>query len=205
MKRLFAFIVLATLIIGVNFVLPIVVKGVDMYQTAFQDKPLTEYVNEIKSRENYTTLDNINPLFIEALIHSEDTRFYSHHGFDLISLTRAFVTNVKEGKKAEGGSTITQQLAKNMYFTFEKKYERKIAELLVALELEKNYSKDEIIELYVNIINFGEDCFGIKTASIHYFNKLPSELNFAEIDALVYTIKSPNNYNPNKLDLSFSN
>ncbi|MEA4874905.1 biosynthetic peptidoglycan transglycosylase [Anaerorhabdus sp.] len=205
MKRLFAFIVLVTLIIGVNFVLPIVVKGVDMYQTALKDKPLTEYVNEIKSRENYTTLDDINPVFINALIHSEDTRFYSHPGFDLISLTRAFVTNIKEGKKAEGGSTITQQLAKNMYFTFEKKYERKIAELLVALELEKNYSKDEIIELYVNIINFGEDCFGIKTASIHYFNKLPSELNSAEIDALVYTIKSPNNYNPNKLNLSFSN
>lgn len=204
MKRLFAIIVLITCILGVNFALPIVVKGIDMYHTATQDKPLEEYVNEIRSRDNYISIDDINPLFIHTLINSEDTRFYHHSGFDLISLTRALFTNIKEGKKAEGGSTITQQLAKNMYFTFEKKYERKVAELLVALELEKHYSKDEIIELYVNIINFGEDCFGIKTASLHYFNKLPSELNEDEINALVYTIKSPNNYNPHKLSLSFA-
>lgn len=205
MKKLVLIIVFVIAILGVNFVLPTVVKGYGMYTDAIHNKPLDIYVNEIRQRDNYVLLEDINPEFTETLVNSEDIRFYNHFGFDFISFTRAVLTNIQEGRKAEGGSTITQQLAKNMYFSFDKKYERKVAEVLVAFDLEKNYSKDEILELYINIIYFGEDCFGIKTASQHYFNKLPNQLNENEIDALVYTIKSPNNYNPNKLKLTFSN
>lgn len=183
---------------------PIIIDGYSMYKDATKEKQLSTLVQEIKSDENYVTLDEINPIYLKALIKSEDKRFYSHFGIDLIALSRATVTNIAAGKLKEGGSTITQQLAKNLYFSFEKRFERKVAEVFVVFELENNYSKDEILELYVNIIYFGENCYGIKEASSHYFNKLPSQLNKFEADALVYTIKSPNNYNPNELKFTYA-
>jgi membrane peptidoglycan carboxypeptidase len=101
------------------------------------------------------------------------------------------------GRFEQGGSTITQQLAKNMYFSFEKKYERKVAELFVAFQLEKELTKDEILELYCNIAYYGEGCYGLKQAAEHYYGVDPLELSEVQIVALVWTLKSPNNYNPN--------
>lgn len=184
---------------------PILIDGYTMYKEAITKEDLTTLVQEIKQDENYTTLDQISPEYLSSLIESEDRRFYSHNGLDLVALSRATINNIKAGRLKEGGSTITQQLAKNLYFSFEKRFERKVAELFVVYELESHYSKDEILELYVNIIYFGENCYGIKEASLHYFNKLPNELNQFEISALVYTIKSPNNYNPNEMQLVYSN
>jgi len=176
---------------------PKVAEGYKIYKEATSQKPLHEAVNEIRSNDSYIKIQYISEEFLKQVVKSEDKRFYSHFGIDFISTARAMYCNLKAGSIVQGGSTITQQLAKNMYFTFEQTYERKIAELFVAFGLERNYTKDEILELYCNIAYFGEGCYGIKEASLHYFNVLPASLTVEQTSALVYTLKSPNNYNPN--------
>lgn len=170
-----------------------------MYIKAVSQKSVSQKVNEIRANKDFVKLDEISDKYIDNLLKSEDKRFYYHFGVDPIAIGRAAYNNIKAGSFVQGGSTITQQLAKNMYFTFEKKYERKIAELFVAFELEMKLSKNEILELYCNVIYFGEGCYGINEASKHYFNKEPINLSEKEASLLVYTIKSPNNYNPNSL------
>ena len=105
--------------------------------------------------------------------------------------------NVVARSTVEGGSSITQQLAKNMYFSFEKRYERKVAELFVAFDLEKSASKDDILEMYCNIAYFGEGCYGLREATLHYYNLEPLEISTEQAASLVKTLKSPNYYNPN--------
>ena len=100
---------------------------------------------------------------------AEDRRFYEHGGFDVISTARAVLANLRTGTLSEGGSTLTQQLAKNLYFTQEKKFTRKAAELFMAWALEREYTKDEILELYINVIYYGDGCTGITAAAQHYF------------------------------------
>ncbi len=158
---------------------------------------ISDKVEEIRQDENYITFDEIPEEYINQVLKSEDKRFYYHLGFDPISTTRAMANNIMAGRFEQGGSTITQQLAKNMYFSFEKKYERKVAELFVAFQLEKELTKDEILELYCNIAYYGEGCYGLKQAAEHYYGVDPLELSEVQIVALVWTLKSPNNYNPN--------
>ena len=174
-------------------------SGWIMYRECITESPIEEVVQEIRNREDYVTLDEISPAYVEALLESEDRIFYSHHGFNPVSTLRALVTNIQEGYYAEGGSTITQQLAKNLYFSFDKKLERKVAELFVAWEIEEALEKDEILEIYLNIIYYGENCYGIEEAAQHYYAVSAMDLNEEQIEALVVTIKSPNNYNPNVL------
>ncbi len=162
-----------------------------------EEESIEDKVQEIRQKATFIPLDQIPEEYLTALVKSEDQRYYSHHGFDYIATARAMVNNIKARAFKEGGSTITQQLAKNMYFSFEKKLERKVAELFVAKDLERKLSKEEILELYCNVIYFGEDCYGIKEAANHYYGIEPAELSEDQIKALVYTIKSPNNYNPN--------
>lgn len=176
---------------------PNINKGYEMYKSAITEKSIEEVVKEYKEDENYIKLEDISEEYISLLLKSEDQRFYQHLGFDPIAMTRAMYHNIQLGYFAEGGSTITQQLAKNMYFSFEKKIERKVAELFVAIDLEKELTKDEILELYCNIAYFGEGCYGIKEASNHYYGVNPSELSKEQASALVFTLKSPNKYNPN--------
>lgn len=178
-------------------VTPIIIRGYDMYKAAVTEVSIDEKIAEIRSDEDYLTLEQISREYLTSLVKSEDKRFYKHSGFDYLATTRAMMNNVKARAFKEGGSTITQQLAKNMFFSFEKKFERKIAELFVVNKLEEKLTKDEILELYCNAIYFGENCYGIKEAANHYYGVEPIELNSEQVDALVYTIKSPNNYNPN--------
>lgn len=170
-----------------------------MYHEAIDTRPLQEKVAEIQSDDSYAKLDEISPFFITQVIESEDRRFYDHKGINLSSTARAFLKNIETGTTTEGGSSITQQLAKNMYFSFEKRYERKVAELFVAFDLEKAYSKNEILELYCNIAYFGEGCYGIKEATVYYYGIEPDELTLEQAEILVKTLKSPNIYNPNTL------
>lgn len=187
-------------------VTPIIIRGYDMYKAAVTEVSIDEKIAAIRSDEEYLPLDQISDEYLTSLIKSEDKRFYKHNGIDFLATARAMMNNVKARAYKEGGSTITQQLAKNMFFSFEKKLERKIAELFVVRDLEDKLSKDEILELYCNVIYFGENCYGIKEAANHYYGVEPSELNSDQVDALVYTIKSPNNYNPNaKLEYAISN
>lgn len=178
---------------------PIVSRGYDMYKSAIQEKSIQETIDEIRSKENYIALDKIPKAYLDAVIRSEDKRFYYHVGIDLLATGRAMFNNIVEGAFVQGGSTITQQLAKNMYFSFEKKYERKVAELFVAFKLESMLSKDEILELYCNITYLGEGCYGINEASNYYYKVAPEDLTASQITTLVAALKNPSKLNPNAI------
>ena len=146
--------------------------------------------------KEWVKLNDINPYLIKSTINIEDKKFYSHHGFDILRITKALFNNIKNGKVIEGASTITQQYAKNLYLDFDKTLKRKIDELWITIQIETHYSKDEILEGYLNTINYGHGNYGIKAASNFYFNKDPIDLTLAESVILANIPKSPNNYSP---------
>lgn len=190
-------LIIISFITGIVKITPVISAGYEMYKTATEAMSVPDKIEELKQRENYITLDEIPEEYRKQVLESEDKRFYYHFGIDPIATARAMANNMIAGSFVQGGSTITQQLAKNMYFSFEKKYERKVAELFVAFQLEKELTKDEILELYCNIAYYGEGCYGLKQAANHYYDVEPSDLSERQIEALVWTLKSPNNYNPN--------
>lgn len=135
----------------------------------------------------------------QAFLSAEDKNFYKHTGIDFFGIARAVVTNVKnigKDRRKVGASTITQQVAKNFLLTSEQSYERKIKEALLSMRIEQAFSKDEILELYLNEIFFGVGSYGIGSAALHYFDKSVHELNLAEIGYLAALPKAPNNYHP---------
>ena len=132
-----------------------------VYKQVVADAPIEEKVAQIQSIEHYTPYSQLPKTYVEAVIAAEDKRFETHKGYDLLSVGRAVWNNIKSGNLQEGGSTITQQLARNMYFEQDKKISRKLAEIFVAREIEKLYDKDEIFELYVNSIYFGSGYYNI--------------------------------------------
>ena len=128
-----------------------------MYRTAITEMPVKEKVASIKAKENYTQIEEMPETYKNAVIAVEDRRFYLHNGVDVIAISRAILNDIKAKALIEGGSTITQQLAKNIYFTQKKELTRKIAEIFMVFELEKACSKDEILELYLNEIYLYEN------------------------------------------------
>lgn len=195
--KLFLVFLFVTCMIIILKVFPTIKSGYNMYKSAIDEVSVEQLIKQIKSDSDYIKLDEISNDYITLLLESEDKRFYYHPGFDPIAIARAMYNNVKQGYFAQGGSTITQQLAKNLYFSFEKKMERKVAELFVALELERLLTKDEILELYCNVAYYGEGCYGITEASRHYYGVSPSTLTKEQASSLVLTLKCPNRYNPN--------
>jgi len=139
--------------------------------------------------------EDIPPLLIDALIASEDSRFYQHGGVDLRALARS-VLGILSGNPSGGGSTLTMQLAKNISFEGESPYSRKFKEILLALKIERELNKQEILELYLNRIFFGISAYGISAASSQFYNKAPSELSLSEIAMLVALLPAPNTINP---------
>ena len=146
--------------------------------------------------KEWVNIDKISPYLIKATINMEDKKFYQHHGFDILRIGKAMLNNIKKGKIVEGASTITQQYAKNLYLDFDKTFKRKIDELWYTIQIETHYSKDEILEGYLNTINYGHGMYGIKNASNFYFNKEPEALTLAESAILSNIPKSPSNYSP---------
>ena len=173
-------------------------KGWQLYRQVVEERPLAQVVAEVRAAENYTRLEQLPDFYLNAVVAVEDKRFYRHDGIDPISICRAVLADVRAGSFVEGGSTITQQLAKNLYFTQEKKLERKIAEVFVAWDLEELCEKDEILELYVNDIYFGAGYYCIHDAAQGYFNKLPADLTDAECALLAGLPNAPSVYNPKK-------
>ncbi len=177
-------------------------------------KTLEEYKPSITSRvysddnkllaeffmENRTpvVLSDVPENLIKALIATEDTRFYSHHGIDLRGIARAFYRNVRAKKVLEGGSTLTQQLAKALFLTPERSYARKLKEMALALKIEQRYTKREILTLYLNQIYFGSGAYGVEAASQIYFGKKAKDLDTAECALLAGLPRSPNYYSPFK-------
>ena len=149
--------------------------------------------NEAKE---WVELENISEYLIDATISTEDKNFYKHFGFDLLRIAKAGYINIKNGATIQGASTITQQYAKNLFLDFEKTWKRKWDELWYTLRIESNYTKDEILEGYLNTINYGHGKYGIENASKFYFNKSASELSLAEASILVGIPKAPANYSP---------
>lgn len=189
-KRIFIF-VLIVLILLVSY---ITYKGHKLYKDAVSEISIEDKIIEIRNDENYVELSDVSKDFSNAIVSIEDHRFYNHFGFDFISFCRAIVSNISVGELGQGGSTISQQLARNMYFTQEKDFSRKIAELFVVYNLEKDYSKDDILELYINTIYFGDGYYGIKEASNGYFEKDPIELNLYEASLLAGIPNAPSVY-----------
>ncbi len=145
-----------------------------------------------------TKIDDL-PLHVkQAFINTEDRRFYKHDGFDYKRIAKACFNNLKAHSFKEGASTISQQLIKNTHLSQEKTLKRKLQERKLTKILEKNYTKDEILELYLNTIYFGHNCFGVTSASRFYFDKSPSELTLSEGAILAGLVKSPNHYSPFK-------
>lgn len=144
----------------------------------------------------WVSLDDISDNLINAVISTEDKNFYKHFGFDFLRIGKAFILNIKNGKIIQGASTISQQYIKNMYLSFDKTWERKLNEALLTLKLEAQYDKNDILEGYLNTINYGQGNYGIENASKYYFNKSAKDLNLEEAIILAGIPKSPNYYNP---------
>jgi membrane peptidoglycan carboxypeptidase len=141
-------------------------------------------------------LDEISPFFLKAIIAVEDKRFYQHHGVDVQGLIRAAYIDIKAGKVIEGGSTITQQTAKNVFLSNERTWSRKIKELYYAIMLESKYSKDEILMMYCNTIYFGQGAYGVETAARTFFGRKASDLTLAQASLLAGIPRWPSHYDP---------
>lgn len=174
----------------------IIYKGHTMYEEVISKESIEKKVEKIKEYDNYISISDVPKKYKEATIAIEDHRFYSHNGIDVITTTRSLLENIQNKELSNGGSTITQQVARNFYFTQEKSFIRKIAELFVAFDLENNYSKDEILEMYLNIIYFGDGYTGLKQASYGYFRKSPSKLSLNEQTILAGIPNAPSVYSP---------
>jgi membrane peptidoglycan carboxypeptidase len=192
-KFLTGVIVIIFIICGIIFY-----QGYDLYTKAITELPISEMVENVRSKESFCSIKELPQNYINAVVAVEDRRFYLHNGIDLISIGRAVATDIKERSFVEGGSTITQQVAKNNLFTQEKKATRKVAEIFAARDLEKNYTKDEIFEIYVNTSYFGDGYYSVKEASNGYFDKDPKDMDLYECTLLAGIPNAPSVYAPTK-------
>lgn len=184
------------LVIGICSGAVIAGQGYMMYKSALKETSLTEAVQGIREKESYTDLERLPETYIQAVLSVEDHRFYNHGGIDFIAISRAICNDIKAGALVEGGSTITQQLAKNMFFDQNKQLTRKAAEVFMAYDLERVYTKDEILELYVNTIYFGSGYYTVADASRGYFKKEPADMNEYESTLLAGIPNAPSVYAP---------
>ena len=192
-KLLKRIVVLLSVIVFVCFTV-LTGRGYLMYRDALQQQGLSDRVAEIQSNPNYTPISDLPEMYLDAVVAVEDHRFTQHFGIDLISIGLATWNNLTSWSLQEGGSTITQQLAKNLYFTQEKSFIRKIAEMFMAFNLERAYEKGEILELYVNSIYFGNGYYCVRNASLGYFGKEPISMSDYECTLLAGIPNAPSVY-----------
>ena len=190
-KLLFMIIILIIIIISLLFLV-----GQIYYSYQLKQKPLITRVEEVTKKSDFVSFDDMSVNYRNAVIAVEDHRFYDHGAVDFIALARATFTNIKNKELQEGGSTITQQVAKNIVFNQEQNFLRKLGEVLAAYDIEKNYSKKEIFEIYVNSAYFGEGYYGIGQASKGYYNKEPKDLTLDEATMLAGIPNAPSVYAP---------
>ncbi len=197
MKKAWRFLrglLLAVVIAGICGAAVLTLLGYQMYTKALEEKPLARCVAEVRAQEDYTAFDELPKTYRDAVIAAEDHRFWEHGGVDPLAIGRAMWNDLRTLSFEEGGSTITQQLAKNLYFTQEKRLTRKIAEVFMAWDLEAHYPKERIFELYVNSIYFGNSCYTVKAASLSYFGKEPSAMSDYESTLLAGIPNAPSVY-----------
>lgn len=194
--KIFKKILLTLLILILVIGSVVLLIGFSIYSKSLKEKPLITRVSDITSEEHYIKYDQMSAHYRNAVIAVEDHRYYDHGPVDLIAIGRAIYTNIKNGELQEGGSTITQQVAKNVVLSQEQTWIRKIAEVFASFDLEKNYSKNEIFELYVNTAYFGDGYYGIYEASMGYYHKDPKDLTLAEASMLAGVPNAPSVYAP---------
>lgn len=195
LKKILTLIFIVVIFVGGFFVY----QGYDLYKKAIAETSIEDKIKEIKKeKENYVKIEELPEDYINAIIAVEDRRFYKHNGIDLISISRAIITDIKTMSLVEGGSTITQQLAKNTYFTQRKEVTRKIAEIFMAFEYERVCSKEEILELYVNTIYFGDGYYCIYDAAKGYFDKEAKDMDIYECTLIAGIPNAPSVYAPTK-------
>lgn len=195
-KRLLSCLLLAALFVLVVIGGTLGVQGWRLYRATAAQKPIAGLYDEISSRPGFASCDQLPQTYIDAVISVEDSRFEKHHGIDPAAIVRALWADLRTRSLAEGGSTLTQQLAKNELFTQEKRLARKAAEMFAALAIEKAYSKQQIFEMYANTIYFGNGSYGIAQAAAGYFGKTPAALTDAEAVLLAGLPNAPSLYSP---------
>ncbi len=181
-------LIISSLLLGLGYL---------KYRNAIDNIAVIDKIQGIREDENYTKLSDVSNDYKNAVVAIEDHRFYTHSGIDILSIIRSTYVNLKIKSLDYGASTITQQVARLMYFNQEKSPIRKIAEIFVAFDLEKNYSKDEILELYINLMYFGNGHYGIHDASYGFFNKSPKDLSLEEATYLAGLPNAPSIYSTN--------
>lgn len=184
-------ICISTALVLLVGLMSIMTAGYIRYRNIIKEKPIDEVIAEIRNQEQYVTLDKIDKDFLNAIIAVEDPEFYDHNGIRFSNILEAFITNMKEHRMVMGGSTITQQLSKNIYLDQRKQLTRKTAEIFFVKDLEQTLSKDEILELYVNVIYFGDGYYGIKEASEGYFNTGCDKLTLSQATILAGLPQAP--------------
>lgn len=168
----------------------------DRYIKLYDDQNEIFYQSINNYSGQYVSLENVSPYFLKAIVSIEDKRFYQHHGFDYVGISRAIKTNVIKRKNSQGASTITQQYARLLYLTNEKTWSRKVKEAFFTLQLETHLSKDKILEGYVNNVYFGHGIYGIENAAQYFYKKKASELTLNEASMLAGVVNGPQYYSP---------
>ena len=171
-------------------------RGWQLYRAAMEEEPLEARIEAVEQRADFVPFDELPALYVDAVTSVEDKRFFSHPGVDPIAIGRALLYDLRTRSFAQGGSTITQQVVKNLCFTQEKTLERKAAEVFAALSLERLRSKEEIFALYVNGSYFGSGCTGVAAAAQAYFGKEVVALDAAECVLLAGIPNAPSAYSP---------
>ena len=192
-KKLIIICILIVLITGTVFIL----NGKKMYDDAVSEISLSDTIEKVRNDKNYVKIEDLPKDYLNAVIAVEDHRFRNHGAIDIIAIGRALWVNISNFELREGGSTITQQVAKNLFFiTEDNVVMRKIAEIFASFDLEKNYSKDDILELYVNTIYFGDGYYGIKEACNGYLDIEPSEMTLYDCTMMAGIPNAPSVYAP---------
>lgn len=198
-SKIFIFIFFTFIIVNMSFYVYAFITPKFSINTGsniiFYDSENNDIFEYYKNRD-YVKLNKISKNVRDAIVSVEDKNFYNHKGFDYPRILKAIFINMTNGKIKQGASTISQQYVKNLYLTFDQTLKRKMKEAVLTIELETHYSKDEILEGYLNTINFGAGNYGIREASKYYFNKEPSDLTIEEATILVGIPKNPTYYNP---------
>lgn len=169
-----------------------------MYRAAIQSKSIELAIDELREQDGYTTIDSLPVGYLNAVVAIEDHRFYTHCGIDIISICRAALNDLKTMSLEEGGSTITQQVAKNLFLTQEKEFTRKVAEVFLAFDLEAAYSKREILEFYVNSSYFGLGCTGIGQAAPQMLGVEPGDMTLEQAALMAGVPNEPSLYSSDR-------
>ncbi len=207
MKKWIVRILILILVIGLAVGGFIVYQGYCMYKDALDTISLSDKIEKVKQDKNYVALETLPVGYKNAVVSVEDHRFYKHGPIDLIAIARATVTNIRSKQFLEGGSTISQQVAKNLYFISNdtNAMYRKIAEIFMASDLEKSYEKDDILEFYINTIYFGDGYYGVEEACQGYFDKPAKDMTLYEATMLAGIPNAPSVYAPTaNLNLTLS-